>query len=149
VTVPDDFATPAWTISARQTLVALTLVLVGIAVVGVFNTLWMGVQERRRDLALLKAVGVTPRQLALSVLAGAAAVALIGYAVGVPLGILGTQLLMDAVARSIGFGPLSSTLDGVGTLLVLPGTVLVATAGAWIPALRAGRMGVVDSLRYE
>jgi putative ABC transport system permease protein len=149
VTTRDDFTTPAWTISAQETLVALTLVLVGIAVVGVFNTLWTGVQERRRDLALLKAVGVTPRQLALSVLAGAAAVALIGYAVGVPLGILGTQLLMDAVARSIGFGPLNSTLDGVGTVLVLPGTLLVATAGAWIPARSAGRMGVVDSLRYE
>jgi putative ABC transport system permease protein len=149
VTAPVDFQTPAWTVSARQMLVALTLVLVGIAVVGVFNTLWMGVQERKCELALLKAVGVTPRQLALSVLAGAAAVGLIGYAVGVPLGILGTQLLIDTVARSIGFGPLRSALDGVGTLLVLPGTVLVAMVGAWIPARSAGRMSVVDSLRYE
>ncbi len=146
---PADFKTPAWTVSARQMLVALTLVLVGIAVVGVFNTLWMGVQERRRELALLKAVGVTPRQLALSVLTGAAAVALIGYAVGVPLGIVGTQFLIDTVARGMGFGPLRSAVDGVGALLVLPGTVLVALAGAWVPARSAGRMSVVDSLRYE
>jgi putative ABC transport system permease protein len=149
VRAPADFQSPAWTVSARRMLVGLTLVLVGIAVVGVFNTLWMGVQERRRELALLKAVGVTPRQLALSVLAGAAAVALIGYVMGVPLGILGTQLLVDTVARSMGFGPLRFAVDGMGALLILPGTVLVALAGASIPARSAGRMGVVDSLRYE
>jgi putative ABC transport system permease protein len=149
VRAPADFQTPAWTVSARRMLVVLALVLVGIAVVGVFNTLWMGVQERRRELALLKAVGVTPRQLALSLLASAAAVALVGYAVGVPLGIVSTRFLIDTVARSMGFGPLRSAMDGVGVLLTLPGTVLVALAGASIPARSAGRMSVVDSLRYE
>ncbi|MGD9098908.1 MAG: FtsX-like permease family protein [Anaerolineae bacterium] len=130
-------------------LAALSLILGGIAVLGIFNSVWMGVQERRREFGMLKAVGMTPGQVTLSVLVGAAGLALVGYVVGLPVGLVGVRLIVDTLARGVGFGPLGTSVDGVGLALLLPGIVLVALAGAFVPAHRAGRTSVVETLRYE
>ena len=105
--------------------------------------------RRRREFGMLKAVRMTPRQVTLSVLVGAAGMALLGYVVGLPAGLGGMRLLMDTVARQQGFGPLSPPVDETGLLLLLPGIVLVAMVGALLPAQRAGRTSVVEALRYE
>ena len=121
----------------------------GITVLGLFSSVWMGVQERRREFGMLKAVGMTPGQVTLSVLAGAAGLALVGYVVGLPVGLVGVRWLIDTLAQGIGFGPLDIPVDRVGLALLLPGIVLVALAGAFVPAHRAGRTSVVETLRYE
>jgi ABC-type antimicrobial peptide transport system permease subunit len=75
--------------------------------------------------------------------------ALLGYAIGLPVGLAGIFFLIDTVARAVGFGPLTPPIDGLGLALLLPGVVLIAAIGAFIPAHRAGRISVVDMLRYE
>jgi putative ABC transport system permease protein len=130
-------------------MAALSLILGSIAVLGIFNSVWMGVQERRREFGMLKAVGMKPGQVTLSVLAGAAGMALVGYVVGLPVGLVGIRWLIDTLACGVGFGPLGTSVDGVGLALLLPGIVLVALAGAFVPAHRAGRTSVVETLRYE
>ncbi len=136
-------------LAIRGMMAQLSLVLAGIAAVGTLNSVWLSVQERRRELGMLKAVGMTPHQVTLSVLVAAAGLAVVGYAVGFLVGLPGISLLMDTVARSQGFGPLRPPLDGVGLALILPAIVVVAVVGASIPAYRAGRVSVVDTLRYE
>lgn len=128
---------------------ALSLVLGAIGIIGVFITAWMGVWERQREFGLLKAVGMTPGQVSLSVLAGASIMALVGYTVGVPAGVGLQDLLMEIVGRMVGFVPSHTPLDWAGLALLLPGIVSVAAIGAWIPARRAGRVSVVETLQYE
>jgi putative ABC transport system permease protein len=130
-------------------MAALTLLMGGIAAVGVFNSVWMGVQERQQEFGMLKAVGMTPGQVTLSVLIGAVWMALIAYAIGLPVGLGGIRFLMDTVARGQGFGPLTPSVNAVGLALMLPGIVLLAAGGAFLPAYRAGRTSVVGALRYE
>lgn len=142
-------ALPGWVTSLETVTAALSLVLGGIAALGVLNSVWMGVQECRREFGLLKAVGMTPQQTTLSVLIGATGIALLAYAIGLPAGLIGIDLLMDSVARAVGFGPLHPSLDKVELALLLPGIMLLALLGAWLPAHRAGRTSVMDSLRYE
>jgi putative ABC transport system permease protein len=149
VEIGGEESLPAWVQSLENVTVVLALVLGGIATVGVLNSVWLTVQERQREFGMLKAVGMTPRQVTLSVLVGALAVALIGYVVGLPLGVAGISLLMDSVARAIGFGPLTPPLNGVVLALLLPVAVLIALVGAYIPARRAGRVSVVEMLRHE
>lgn len=127
----------------------LCLTLGGIAALGIFNSVWLGVQERRREFGMLKSVGMTPGQVTVSVLVGAAGMALVAYVVALPLGLTGIRWLIDVLARSIGFGPLSPPVNELGLALLLPGIVLLALAGAFIPAHRAGRTSVVETLRYE
>jgi putative ABC transport system permease protein len=136
-------------LAIKSVMAQLSLVLAGIAAVGILNSMWLSVQERRRVFGMLKAVGMTPGQVRLSVLAAAISLALVGYVVGVLVGFPGISLLMDTVARSQGFGPLRPPLDGLGLALILPAVVVLAIIGAFIPAYRASRVSVVDSLRYE
>ena len=130
-------------------MLALVLILAAIALLGVFNTVWMGVQERTRELGLLKAVGMDARQVVGSVLTGAAGMAVLGFLVGLPAGLVLTRLLLEWLGRSIGFGPIASTADPVLLVLALPVLVLLATVGALIPARRAARLSVADALRAE
>jgi len=108
----------------------------GIAVVGAFNTAWMGVQERQREFGLLKATGMV-------------AMALAGYAVGVSIGLPGVHLLFDLLGRGMGFGPLDASVDVLGEVLLLPGIASLVVLAAFLPAHRAGRTSVMDVLRYE
>jgi len=149
VAVTSEQDMPPELTSLQGVMAALSLVLGGIAVVGVFNSVWMGVWERRREFGLLKAVGMTPGQVSLSVLTGAAIMALVGYAVGLPAGVGLLRLLLDGVARGIGWGPISPPVDVLGLALLLPGIVLVAVVAAFLPARRAGRVSVVEMLRHE
>lgn len=149
VTLPSGDRIPGGISSLPTIMAGLAFILGGIAVLGVFSSVWMSTQERRRELALLKAVGMTPRQVVQSVLVGAGMLAAIAYIVGVPLGIAGIHVLIDTLARSIGFGPLDPPLDMLGLVLLLPASLLVAMVGAFLPAHRAGRTSVVDTLRYE
>jgi putative ABC transport system permease protein len=129
-------------------MAALTLVLGGIAALGVLNSVWMTVRERRREFGMLKSVGMTPEQVIASVLVAVAGIAVLAYVVGLPLGLIGIRALMSTVATNIGFGPIDPWTDEVGLALLLPGIVLLALIGAFIPAYRAGRTSVVDVLHY-
>jgi putative ABC transport system permease protein len=135
--------------SLPRALAWLSVMLGGLAAVGAFNTAWMGVQERKREFGMLKAAGMTPRQVALSVLAGMAALALAGYALGTCVGLPGVHLLFDLLGRAMGFGPLDASVDVLGQVLLLPAIVLLAALAALLPAWRAGRTSVVEVLRHE
>jgi putative ABC transport system permease protein len=149
VTLAEELEMPDWLLSLEDTMVILSLLLTGMAAVGTFSSVWMSVRERNRDLALLKAVGVTPGQVTLSVLVGTVLVAVVGYAIGLPVGLMGISLLMDMVTRGMGFGPLQAPVNQVGLALLLPGVLLVSIVSAALPAHRAGQVSVVQALRYE
>jgi putative ABC transport system permease protein len=135
--------------SLPKIMLALTLVLGGIAAVGVFNSVWMNVQERRRGFGVLKSIGMTSEEVIYAVLVGVVGLTLIAYIVGLPLGLAGIDALINMVSSSIGFGPLDLSTDEIGLVVLLPGIVILALLGAFIPAYRAGRTNVVDVLRFE
>jgi putative ABC transport system permease protein len=127
----------------------LSVVLVVVALFGVLATVWMGVQERRRETGLLAAVGMTPRQTLAAVLIGSTAMAVVAYGVGLPLGVLGTERLLDLLARQLGFGPLAAQTDPLLLAAVLPAVVAVALLGSALPAVRSARTPVAEALRHE
>jgi putative ABC transport system permease protein len=132
-----------------RTMALLSLVLGILAAVGVFNTAWMEVRERRREFGLCKIAGMTPGQVTLSVLAGAAAMALAGYALGLAIGLPGVHLLFDSLGRAMFYGPIDARLHAGGQALLLPGALFLALLAAYLPAQRAGRVSVVETVRYE
>jgi putative ABC transport system permease protein len=66
----------------------LTALLVAVAALGVFNTVVLNTRERRKDLGILKSIGMTPRQLIAMVATAMAAVGTVGGLAGVPAGVL-------------------------------------------------------------
>src|SRR5690606_27669240 len=122
-------------------------------VVGTFlivNTFSILVAQRSRELALLRALGASRRQIGRSVLIEACVVGLVGSTVGLGLG-FGLALLLKVLFSNVG-------LDLSGTALVFqPRTVvvsyvvgvLVTMLAAWVPARRAGRVPPIAAMRDE
>jgi putative ABC transport system permease protein len=121
-------------------MVALAVI---IALIGIANTLALSVFERTRELGLVRAVGMTRRQLRRMVRFEAALVATFGATLGVGLGMLFGSGVVAALPASFA----SSLSIPVVQIVVL--MVVAATAGvvaAWLPARRAGRLDVLDAI---
>jgi hypothetical protein len=109
-------------------------------------TLVASVRRRRRDLALLKTLGFTTRQLAVVVLWQANVAVLIGVAVGLPLGIAAGRALWDAFARQINAVPMPVVSAGP---VVAIAALALATLVSLLPAVLAARTTAAVGLRDE
>jgi putative ABC transport system permease protein len=133
-------------------LLVIAVVLALIAIGGIFNTLLLNTRERVQDTAILKAVGMSPRQIMVMVAASAALLALAGGLIAMPVGLYVHHVLNDVISSSAGndtppgayavFNPLELVL------IPLLGMV-VAMAAALIPGRWAARTNVVEVLRAE
>ncbi len=133
----------------KTTVIVLSVLLGLLTAVGVLSSLSLSVAEERRTVGILKALGMTRGQALLTLISAAAAMAVVGYGVGAPLGVATAKALFNALARMVGLGPIPVPTDGVGLALLLPGLVVVAALGAYLPARRAARLPVVEVLREE
>ena len=150
LSTPDDLAA-ALEAATAEIRAAIALV-AAVALFGgaflIFNTLSMTVAERARDVGLLRAAGMTRRQVTLMVLISAAYLGVAGVAFGVLTGI---ALAAAAVAALAGAGTALAELTVPPGALLL-GAVLgfiVTGAAAVEPALRAGRITPVAALRLR
>ncbi|MFE5487631.1 FtsX-like permease family protein [Streptomyces sp. NPDC056527] len=132
------------------------LVLLAVSVAGniflvtifvVSSTLSLAVGHRRRELALLRAVGAAPRQVRRMVTAEALAVALAGGVLGWPVGVLVVRWIGGRLAEHgfvpFDFAPVYGALPAVGAVVV---TVLTAYLAALTAARRATRIRPTEAL---
>jgi putative ABC transport system permease protein len=130
-------------------LVAFFYVLLALAIVisllGIVTTLALSIHERTRELGLLRAVGMSRRQVKRLVRYESVITALIGAILGTILGIIFATLVSRPLADE-GF----ELAYPVGTLLIL--LLLAALAGVFAaiwPARRAARLDVLQAVAYE
>jgi putative ABC transport system permease protein len=132
-----------------DSIVLLFYVLLGLAVfislIGVINTLGLSIYERTRELGMLRAIGMSRRQVRTMIRYEAVITALIGAILGIVLGVVFAALIAQPL-KSEGF-----TLSyPVGTLIgILVLAALIGVVAAIIPARRASRLDVLESLHYE
>ena len=134
--------------SDLSTILNMLYVLLGLSVIisvfGMVNTLVLAVHERTREVGMLRAVGMTRRQVRAMVRGESVITALIGAAIGIPFGIGLAAMATRAMSEW-----------GVG--LVIPSTlvwfvgvaIVVGVVAAVMPARRAGRLDVLRALQYE
>jgi hypothetical protein len=142
---------PAEIVNYRSTGTTPTLLAVGLAagaVVALGLTLAASVRRRRRDLALLKTLGFTRRQLLAAVAWQASVAAMVGVVVGVPLGIVCGRWLWTLFAREIFAVPYPSVPVGQ-IVIVVVGTLVLAILVAIPPGLSAARTRTSLLLRAE
>ena len=121
-------------------MAALALIVGGL---GVTNTMAMAVMERRRELALLSAMGWRRLRIAILVLAEGVAVSLVGAGLGLLLGVIGAGLLNDALSVSAVVTPhVTPWTIGQGLLI----GVAIGVLGGLYPAWRATRGSPVELL---
>jgi putative ABC transport system permease protein len=133
-------------------LKVLLLVFGGIAVVvgafTIYNTLSITVAQRSRELALLRALGATRRQVLRSVVVEALAIGTIASLIGLAAGI-GLAKLLSGVFASAGIDlPSTDTVFGTRTIIVSLAVGIIVTVVAGLgPALRATRVSPVTAMR--
>jgi ABC-type lipoprotein release transport system permease subunit len=118
------------------------------AIVALGLTLATSVRRRRRDLALLKTLGFTRRQLMAAVAWQASVAATIGIVIGVPLGITVGRWLWTLFARQIYAVPLPS-VPVLSVALVALGALVLANVVAALPGLVAARTPTALLLRAD
>jgi putative ABC transport system permease protein len=132
---------------------ALYTVLLGtVATLGVFNTVVLTTRERRRDLAMLKSIGMTPRQVTLMTVTSMALLGVVGGLAGLPIGVASHRVVVLAMLDAAGLGAPAMLLDvwrvaALAALLVAG--VAIAVLGAFLPARRAARLTIAGALRTE
>jgi putative ABC transport system permease protein len=127
-------------------LTILLVMSVIIAAVGVINTLALSVIERTREIGLLRAIGISRRQLRRMVRLESIMIAVFGAVLGMGIGVAFGAALQNALADK-GLGVLAVPY---GTLVVylLIAAVIGVLAALW-PAWRAGRMDVLKAISTE
>ena len=130
-----------------DTLLNLLYVLLSLSIVvslfGIVNTLVLTVFERTRELGMLRAVGMTRRQVRRMIRHESVITALLGAAFGIPLGV--ALALMVGVA--IGYSAV--TIPWATLIVFVIAAILAGLLAAVFPARRAGRLNVLEALQYE
>jgi MacB-like periplasmic core domain/FtsX-like permease family len=135
-----------------QSMGTAPVILAGALVLGALSslllTLLSSVRRRRRDLALLKTLGFTRRQLSATVAWQSTAAITAGAIAGVPFGIALGRVLWDLFARQISVVP-EPTVPALTVVLIVIGALIIANLVALLPGRLAGRTPAGALLRAE
>lgn len=128
---------------------ALQLIAVLVAAVGIFETLWSLILERRREIATLRAMGASSRQITKTTLIEFGLVGLAGWTLGMAAGLcLAWQLIFVINRQFFGW-----TIAWSMPLLVPVQALLLALAAAigagFLPSIRAARQNIAKGLQRE
>ncbi len=133
-------------------IVTLTALLSLTAALGVLNSVVLSTRDRAHDLAVFKAVGMTPSQLIAMVVSSVTGIGLIGGLIAVPVGVWIHHEVLPAMASAAGLTLPTSILNVYRTpeliALALAGTI-IAVAGSLLPASWAAGTNTVSALRTE
>ena len=126
-------------------LYALLALSVIVSLFGMVNTLVLAVFERTREIGMLRAVGLSRRQTRRMIRHESVVTALIGAALGLPLGIL----LAAAATQALSDYDLALSLPTVPLVVFALIAAGAGIAAAVLPARRAARLNVLSALQYE
>jgi putative ABC transport system permease protein len=134
-------------ISGLNAILNVLYVLLALSVIvslfGIVNTLVLTVFERTRELGMLRAVGMTRRQVRRMIRAESVITALMGAVIGIILGLVLGGLLAARIDFIVFALP-------IGQLIVFAvAAIIVGLLAAIFPARRAGKLNVLEALQYE
>ncbi len=131
-------STPLWLTALLAALIALTVI----------HALMAAVRSRRREVAVLRTLGFTRRQVLASIAVQAGLIALVGLVIGIPLGLVAGRVAWTVLAERLGAVVQLITPFLAYGLLAIAVLVLALGVGL-VPGLRAARAHPADTLRTE
>jgi putative ABC transport system permease protein len=119
-----------------------------IASLGIINTLTMNIMERTQEIGMLRAIGMTRRQVIKMVLSEAGLIGLIGGLIGLIFGVLLSRIFLAGMTAMSGY-KLDFIVPMGGVLMGLVIALGISQLAAFQPARKAAKTNVLEAIRYE
>jgi len=116
---------------------------------GLMGTMSINTLERTREIGVMRAVGASNMDIQMIVLVEGLTIGMISWAISLLISIPITYLLTYGVGVAIFKAPLGFTFGVDGIVTWLFGTLIIAALASALPARRASRLTVRDTLAYE
>jgi putative ABC transport system permease protein len=145
---PDEFKASAASQVNQivQIIYALLFLAIIIALLGIANTLALSIYERRHEIGLLRAVGMTRRQVRSAVRWEAVIIALLGTGLGLVIGVTFGAAIVRSL-RPIGFTGFSIPIRQLVIVAIL--AAIAGVVAAILPARKAAKLNILESIATE
>lgn len=129
----------------ERVLFAVSALVVAVGLAGLVAVVLASLGERRRELAILRAVGARPRDILVLLMLEGAGLVIAGALAG--LALLSALILLAGPLLEMRYGlALATTLPGPRELFLLGGAIIAGFAASLVPAWRAYRVSLADGL---
>lgn len=131
------------------TVVAIALVAIVVALLGIINTLLAAVIDRTRELGILRAIGGTRRQIRKTIIVEAAMMGTIAAILGTLAGILDSVMTIFYQGKFIVGWVLTYVFPTYWVIGIFIAAVVSAMFSGYYPARQATKMNIIEAIEYE
>jgi putative ABC transport system permease protein len=130
-------------------LLVMSGIVGGVGGLGLMTTMSLNVLERRREMAVMRALGATPRTVWLMIVAEGVVIGLLGWVIAAVLAWPISKAVGNSFVRVLFRSGLDFTFEPMGLLIWMVVSIGLSAAASFLPAWRASRITVRESLAYE
>lgn len=120
----------------EDVMTLISLMFIGVLFVTVFNDTVLSIREGQRNLGIFKAVGLTPKQLQLSLMVKSLIIAFFALVIGAPISLFIIPNALDVLTTAGGLSKFPYIFNLNYTLLVIPFILLITIGSVWMASQR-------------
>jgi putative ABC transport system permease protein len=130
-------------------LIVMSVIIGGVGTLGLTTTMSVNVLERRREMGVIRAIGGTPRMIAVIVLMEGLVIGLLSWIIAALLAWPIDKIVGDAIVGLLFKDGMDFVFEPIGLLVWLLASIVFSASATLFPAWRASRSTVRESLAYQ
>jgi putative ABC transport system permease protein len=130
-------------------LIVMSVIIAGVGGLGLMTTMSVNVLERRREMGVLRAIGATSRMIAMIVMGEGLLIGLLGWTIAAIAAWPISKVVGDGLVGLLFRGGLAFRFEPVGIVVWLVCSIVLGSVASLLPAWRASRMTLRETLAYE
>ncbi len=130
-------------------LIVMSAIVGGVGGLGLMTTMSLNVLERRREMGVMRALGATPRIVWLMIVAEGVVIGLLSWTIAALLAWPVSKALGNFLVRMMFRGGMDFTFEPLGLLIWIVVSIVLSAVASFLPAWKASRLTVRESLAYE